>query len=206
VSVERAAYASLGHALRAFVSAPDAETAINEALAAAGLAQLPSDPASLSSFVLGPVRQAMVVARGVSAFDHEAPRIAHDLVKLARALSSADRPGPRVALVLTKDPEVESKVRANTDDGVHLRIAYRLLDLSPLSALRRNAPTALIVDVDTSPVGLTTLARVTHAFGPQCRVVLAGVSERALAQLARLYPAIERWERKGSIEEAAASV
>lgn len=210
----RAAITSaFGNAIKAYLPGKDVNAVLKEAMAAGGLKEMPTDPPGIRAFAMGPLWRVLVDNHGVKKFALEAGKIARTISEIARPISERVMPAvtaeslpPRVAVAVTLDANVFERLRAAAPDDVELRRAHRLLDLAPLSAMRKNAPSTLVVHVDTSPVSLTTLARMTHVLSPQCRVVLSGVSERALAQLTRMYPAIERWERMGTLEEAAAAL
>jgi hypothetical protein len=200
-------------AVRTYLPDKDAKKVIDEALAAGGNKQMPTEPQAIRAFAMGPLWRVLVDNYGVKKFALEAGKIARSISEISKPTSERVLPAvtpeslpPRIAVAVTLDANVYERLRAAAPDDVELRRAHRLLDIAPLSALRKNAPSTLVVHVDTSPVSLTTLARMTQVLSQECRVVLAGVSERALAQLVRMYPAIERWERMATLEEAAAAL
>ena len=200
---------ALAQALSTFVAESDADAVIDEALAAAKLEHVPGEAPAMRSFVMGAVRRALIEGRGVDRFAMEAIRVAHEMAELAKVQTPPSIPptaAPPLAVMLTLEESAYAKLRETTANKMQVRRAHRLLDLAPLSALRAQAPSTLVVHVDRSPISLTQLARVAAVLRSDCRVLLAGISDRALAQLRQRFPAVERWEGKPSVDDALSSI
>ncbi|MCC6873363.1 MAG: hypothetical protein IT378_03565 [Sandaracinaceae bacterium] len=195
--------------LAPFLSEEKARAAIRDAIFVARLKAVPFEPPqALREFIVGPLARS-VERRGAPSFALEAERIADHLLDLLSPDESTVRTDLSArgrGVLATLDASIFDQLKARLADRLELRQARRLLDLAPLSGFRRSTAATLIVHVDTSPIQVTTLAKLSGAFPPGLRIVLAGVSDRALAVLAKRFPAVSSWSHAPTLDALVASL